>query len=551
VSTGGAVLADRLRPSAAWTASDARRLILVAAAALVLFTYGLGAGSLWDQDEPRYAHVAREILRTGDLFTLRLEGRPWFVHPPLFMWLQALTGSLLGFSEFTVRMWSAISGAGVVAATFLIARLLYGSHTGVLAAAVTATAFQVLVQARLAVFDPTLLAFMLLGLYMYLVGYTGGSRRAYLWAGLWLGLATATKGPIGLLLPAMLVVVLWTVRREWWRWREIPWTGALIYLAVGLPWYVVETARHGQEFLRTAVGYYLFNRFFGVVENQPGPWWYYAPVLLLGTFPWSAFVPSALALLLRSRRDLASQVILLWCGITVAFYSAAGTKLPNYVLPVYPMLGIAVARLWGEILGPGASEVRPLARWPARLIPVLSGLFAVAVLVYGRIAFPTQLQSLRAPVVAVLLVLAGGPLIAWGLVLAHRMQAAFAALVLAGAVTVPLLVHNTMPAVEQHRPIPSIGRMLGEQMRPEETLAAVRMSMAASLMYYSDRRVAWVDGPPALEQVLCSPGRVFLVVPSAEDDAWVSAMLPPGRLLLSQDGGYRVYVTTRPAGCNR
>ena len=78
-----------------------------------------------------------------------------------------------------------------------------------------------------------------------------------------------------------------------------------------------------------------------------------------------------------------------------------------------------------------------------------------------------------------------------------------------------------------------------------------KMSMAASLMYYSDRPVVWVEGPPALEQVLCSPGRVFLVVPSAEDDAWVSAMLPPGMFRLAQDGGYRVYVGTGHAGCNR
>lgn len=551
MSTGSAVFADLPRPNAAWTASETRRLILVAAAALVLFTYGLGAGSLWDQDEPRYAQVAREILRTGDPFTLRLEGQPWFVHPPLFMWLQALTGHLLGFSEFTVRIWSAISGAGAVAATFLIARLLYGSRTGLLAAAVTATTFQVLVQARLAVFDPTLLAFMLLGLYMYLVGHTGGSRRAYLWAWLWLGLATATKGPIGLLLPAIVVVALWAVRREWWRWREIPWTGALIYVAVGLPWYIVETLRHGEEFLRTAVGYYLLGRFFGVVENQPGPWWYYAPVLLLGTFPWTAFAPSAVALLLKRRRDLASQVILLWCGITLAFYSAAGTKLPNYVLPVYPLLGIAVARLWKEILAPGSLAARRLARWPAWLTPIISGVFAGAVLVYGWVAFPSQLLSLRAAVAAVLLVLAGGPLVAWGLMLARRTQAAFAALVLAGVVTVPLLVHHTMPAVEQHRPVHRIGRMLQEQMHPEETLAAVRMSMAASLMYYSDRRVVWVDGPPALARVLCSPGRVFLVVPSAEDDAWVSAMLPPGTLRLTQDGGYRVHVVIGRAGCDR
>ncbi|MGH7754625.1 MAG: ArnT family glycosyltransferase, partial [Gemmatimonadales bacterium] len=331
MSTSGSLIVAAERRDTGWQMSDTRRLLLVTLAALALFTYGLGVGTLWDQDEPKYVQVAREILETGDLFTLRLDGQPWFVHPPLFMWLQAITGILIGFTEFAARIWSAISGAAIVAATFLLARLLYGSTTAMLAAAIVATSFQVLGQSRLAVFDPTLVAFMLLALYMYLVAYTTRSRSAHLWAWMWAGWATATKGPIGVLLPAMAIVGLWVVRREWRRWQEIPWQGPLIFAAVGLPWYIVETVRHGEVFLRDAVGYYLFNRFFGVVENQPGAWWYYVPVLLLGAFPWTACIPSTAAWLLRRRSELASQVILLWCGVTIVFYSVAGTKLPNYV----------------------------------------------------------------------------------------------------------------------------------------------------------------------------------------------------------------------------
>ncbi len=531
-----------------WAAPDTRRLLAVTLAALILFTYGLGASTLWDQDEPKYLEVSREILTSGDLFTLRIDGIPWFVHPPLFMWLQALTGQLFGFTEFTARIWSAISGAGIVAMTFLLGRLFYGSATGLLAGAITATTLHMLIQSRLAVFDPTLLLFMLLALYMYVVGYTTGSRRASLWAWAWAGLATMSKGPIGLLLPAMVVVALWVVRREWGRWREIPLLGPVIYVAIGLPWYIVETVRHGGVFLRTAVGYYLFNRFFGVVENQPGPWWFYGPVLLLGTFPWTAFVPPAIAWLLRRRRELGSQVVLLWCGITVAFYSLAGTKLANYVLPVYPVLAIGIARLWVDLLE-DAPESRRLRRWAMVLLPLLLALFIVGLAMLGLTKFPAQMAALQRPLLVVAAIFVAGPLVALGFLLARRPGRALAALLLTMVIAIPVLVHDTLPAVEQFRPIPRIARRLRAEMQPGDVLAAVRMSVVSSLRFYSGHRVVWVETGNDLILTLCRPARVFLVVPADQDETWVRAVLPAGVRLQGEDGGYRILLKDSAVSC--
>ncbi len=518
-------------------------------AALLLFTYGLGAGTLWDQDEPKYFQIARE-LRWDDPFTLRSEGRPWFVHPPLFFWLQAATARVLGFTEFAARIWSAISGAGMVAATFLIARLLYDGRTGLLAAAIAATTLQVLAQARLAVFDPTLVAFALLAFYMSLVGYTSGSRRAYTWAGAWAGLATATKGPIGLALPAMVMVALWAVRRDWGAWRRIPFSGILAFAAVGLPWYAAQTVRYGAPFVRTAVGYYLFTRFFGVVENQPGPWWYYAPVLVLGALPWTAFAPSAVALLWRRRAGLASQAVLLWCGITVIFYSLAGTKLPNYVLPVYPVLAVGIARLLLDALTSPSGSSRGPMRLAAALLPVPSVFFLIAMAAYGRLKFPTQAVALVAPLTVVAVILAGGPLVAWGFLLSRRTAAAIAMLVIVPVVAVPVLVHDTLPAVEAYRPVPRVGRLLRAEMGPDDELVAVRMPLAASLRFYSDRPVRWVEDRDAVARGLCGRSRVFLVVPAPEVE-WVRPLLPRDTQLMIEDVDLRLFRVDRPASCTR
>ncbi len=522
------------------TASDPRTLLLVTAAALVLFTYGLGVGTLWDQDEPLYTEIARQMLEGGDPFSLQVNGRSWFVHPPLFMWLQALTGALFGLTEFTARLWSAISAAIIVAATVLLARMFYGPRTALLASAILATTMHFLGQARLAVFDPTLVAFMLLAFYMYLVAYTTGSRRAHLWAWTWAGFATATKGPIGLLLPAMVICALWIVRRDWGRWREIPVWGPLLYAAVGLPWYVIETVRHGKDFLLTAVGYYQLNRFFGVVENQPGPWWYYAPVLLAGAFPWTGFLAPAVAYHARRRRELGSQVILLWIGITLAFYSLAGTKLPNYILPVYPLLAIGIARLCVDTLERASADAPRLMRWAFGLLLVGVAIFVAVGVIFGRVEYPAQMAALRSALVIVLGVFVAGSVASLAAYLSGRL-----------AIALAVFVHHTLPAIEAQRPLPRIARTVGDALRPGDALAAVRMNVNASLVYYAHHEVLWIETPHQLGRTFCRHDRLFLVVPEVQYRRWVEALLPSGIEQKGQDGGYRILFKNHPTPCAR
>ncbi len=524
--------------------------LAVTLAALLLFGYGIGTGTLWDQDEPRYAGIAREILESGDPITLRSNGRPWFVHPPLFFWLQAATGRVFGFTEAAARIWSAISGAGAVGVTFLIGRLLYGPTTGVLAGAILATTFQFLAQSRLAVFDPTLVLFMLLALYAYLVAYTGGSSRAAVWAWVWAGLATLTKGPIGLLLPAMTVVALWIVRRDRSAWRRIPPSGVALFCLVGLSWYALEALRHGEPFLRSAVGYYLLNRFFGVVENQPGPWWYYVPVLIVGAFPWTAFLPVGVLHHARRHREIGSQVILLWSGITLLFYSMAGTKLPNYILPVYPLLAIGTARAWEEIAAGARGETRGLVRLTAGLLAASAAVFVGAIALHGWTKFPSQMQDLRAPVAAAAAVFAAGPLVAAGFMLSGRMRAGLAALLLVPVVAVPVLVHVTLPAMERYRPIPRIARAIAGAACPQDAVAAVGMNTAVSLGFYSGRRIVWVEAPEEMADAISGHARLFVVLPPDPPDWWSPRLLPAGARLQVEDRGYRIFLKEGPGPCS-
>lgn len=519
----------------------------VLAAAAILTFARLGAGTLWDQDETKYAEVAREMLQTGDPITLHMNGSPWYVHPPLYMWLVAATGRIAGFSTLTVRFWSAAASVLAVYATMLLGTALFNTRTGVLAGAVLAVTFHFLVQSRLAVFDTVLLAFMLLAAYGAVRGYQRGRAADYLRFFVFAGLATLTKGPIGLVLPALVMAAFATARRAWPRWREVPWgTGLALYALIGLSWYAVEAAVRGSAFVRPVLGYYGVGRFFGVVENQAGPWYYYLPILALGAFPWTAFWPAAAVWHVRRLREDGSLFVLLWCGITVCFYSLARTKLPNYVLPVYPLAAVGVAALWDAWLERRADAPTPAAVLSAVLLGVLIAGLYVGIAGYLVRLYPQQYHAFSRILLPPAVTLAAGTAIAAVLLVSGRRAGAFVALCAGMALTWLGVIAWVAPVAEAEKPMPVAARAIAAAWRPGDRILGYRLDVYSSLIYYSGHRVEWVDTPLGLANAACLPGRVFVVIADAER-RWVA--LPRPMTPLSARGGIEVLVKPESVTC--
>jgi 4-amino-4-deoxy-L-arabinose transferase-like glycosyltransferase len=516
-------------------------LALLAALAVLTFFLGLGSTALWDQDETKYAGLAREMVRSGEWFTMRWNGEDWFVHPPLYPWLVAITGAAFGFSEFVVRFYAAFFAAAAVALTGLMGRGLYGERTGLYAAVILATTLQWFGQARLAVFDSMLFFLITLGVWCWWRGYHGAPdvrRRWYLLAFASAGIGTVVKGPVAGALPALALAAYLGARRDLGRIRELPWlAGLTLYAAIGLSWYVAEYLRHGAPFLRRMIGYYVVTRYVGTVEGQHGPVWYYLPVVMVGQFPWTAFLPAAAAWHWRRRSDPASTLLLVWCGFTFAFFSLAGTKLPNYVLGMYPFLAIAMARVF---VASSDGDHAPLLRagWWS-LLAVCAGLFA-GVAIYGNGHFPAEVAALIPSMIPAAMILVAGIVgaAAIGLRGAHRLAfGAVAATMIAFTLSVVLAV---LPAVERHRPTKSAALQAAALIAPGEVPVGHRIPNG--IVYYSGRDWVYTWDLPSFRTVVCAHPRppLFVVVDRDAYEEEAARVIGDIAVMAREVGKYRL-----------
>ncbi|MFA5875303.1 MAG: glycosyltransferase family 39 protein, partial [Candidatus Margulisiibacteriota bacterium] len=321
-------------------------IVLLVIFSAALFLTGISKSALWEEDEVWYAQVSREISTSGDFATLTFGGEPFFHKPPLFYWAEAICGKAFGFSEVSVRMVSVVSAVLTVVLTFLIGELLFSTEVGALAGVILATSFQYFIQAKLAYLEPLLVFFMALAVYFFIKGYFKDKPAYYIWFYVAASLATLTKGPIGILLPAGAIFLFLALQKEW---RQIicvffNW-GLLLFAVIVPPWYIIETLKFGPSFLMENIGYHQVTRFAKGAETHAEPWYYNFVSLFLGFLPWSTFVPAGLLFAARRIKQKPILLLVLWAGVIFVFFTISVSKLPGYLLPVFVPLSILVAAM--------------------------------------------------------------------------------------------------------------------------------------------------------------------------------------------------------------
>jgi 4-amino-4-deoxy-L-arabinose transferase-like glycosyltransferase len=468
-----------------------RATAVLLALVLALLAFRLGAVPLLGPDEPRYARVAVEMHRAGEWVRPTLQGEPWLEKTPLFYWLAGGAFSVLGETEAAARAPSVLAALLLVGATALFGARLYGSAAGLHAGFVAGTSLLPFAYARAASMDMLLAATVTVAIGLAALRVLGvAGRLAVVAAAAAAGLATLAKGPLGLLLPVLVLGGYIAATREW-RWLREALSPASItaFAIVAGPWYVAILLDQGRHFLDVFILDHNVQRFASTVHHHPGALWYYLPVLLAGVFPWSGLVVPALfrAAPRAARSDL---FLLFWLALPLVFFSLAGSKLPGYVLPCVPPLAILMGRAADRLVSEDSTPERRLSSRAVALVGlVLAALLAAAPAALLRIQEPLWRSAIPSGVWAVVVAFSFSRRVGPDPAGAFRLARV-------GAAGLLLLIALAAPPILDRR---ESGRRLFVPAMGRDVLAwgAWRTAWMAGY-FYNDGKVREVDGASAI-----------------------------------------------------
>jgi 4-amino-4-deoxy-L-arabinose transferase-like glycosyltransferase len=477
----------------AWT-------ILILATLYLCYFHNLGAIGLVGPDEPRYAWIARDMAESGDWITPRLYGKPWFEKPPLYYWSAALSFKLFGVSETTARLPSAFCALLVTLSLAWLAWRIYGAETARWLLLLLPTTVAMIGFSHAAATDMPFASMLTLALVFAarLLGLTskqidgsvphstsassGGhdfSRaemppslgtfapevsESYtapihpsaflpaLFLGFFLGLAVLAKGPAAIILSGG-AVLLWAIFTKRWRdaFRCLHPLAIASFCLTALPWYIL-CARRNPDFFRIFIIEHNFKRFLTPEFQHLQPFWYFLPVLLVAFVPWTPLliwnVIAAASRLSRNDKLTHSSVLLLsFSFFCMMFFSASKSKLPGYILPSIPALGLVIAAELPNLLY-SASRAR---RWIAAscgllLLALLAVVTRVIQLLNARVHAGVVDDDVVGPLKLVLVVFLLAGLLAVGLALRSKLHASIVTCVLGVLFALVFTLHTSSGA---------------------------------------------------------------------------------------------------------
>ncbi len=319
---------------------------LVLAAAAILLLVRTGSVPLTDPDEARYSRTSLEMVRSGDLVVPTFEGKPRVVKPPLLHWIHGPLFRMLGTSELVVRLPSALATLLTIFLTGWIARRWLGEEGGIWAALIMTTSILVIGIGRLAILDPLLSVAILAVLALDIVEPKRiGAYRSVL-AGSFLGLAFLAKGPVGVIVPVIIMAAGRLVSGK----KVLPSASGFLnglagWCVVSLPWGLAFLSRMGGSGTGSLLKEEILKRFFsGTAHVEPA--WFYVAIMLVGFIPWAAPLGVALFRVARQGRRSGDKTAL-YCGAALLagllFFSLGKGKLPTYILPLAPLVALLAA----------------------------------------------------------------------------------------------------------------------------------------------------------------------------------------------------------------
>jgi len=347
---------------------------------LVLFCYlflflNLGSYRLIDIDETRYVNIARAMFFNNDFITPYLNYEPFLEKPPLFYWLIVFLYKLTGSTdEFVSRIPTAASCTSMVFATYFFGKKALGSKVfGLVSALILLSNIWILLFSHIAIMDMGFTALCTLSIYSAIITLfeVKEENKKYFWylAYFFMGLSVLQKGLIGIIIPIMVTALTFLAFR---RGKElfkpsfiIP--GVIIFLIVALPWHIAAYIANGDIFIQDYFVKHHFARFLNssLGINRKQPFLFYIPVLLIAFIPWvfsfiSVLIRGVKALIKDFRatksfkqilsNDTNDRKLIVFASIyflsILLFFSVSSTKLPTYILPLFPAVSLITGYYW-------------------------------------------------------------------------------------------------------------------------------------------------------------------------------------------------------------
>ena len=332
-------------------------------AAVVPYFLNLGVSSIWDANEAFYAQTPREMIEAGDYVTPSFNFQLRMNKPVLSYWHVAAAYHLFGVSEWSERLPIAIGAVGIIATAFGLGRLLGGTFAGLLAAVVLATSPRLVLLARRIIIDVHITMWTGLVLLCFALAETRPQRRRLYLCLMYVaaGFGVLTKGPVAVFLPAVVFFIYLASQKRLGDLRRmmLP-TGAIISLAIVVPWYYFLYREHGWEYIGSFIFGENLGRYAEAVGEQSRGVLFYIPVMLADLFPWSAMIPIALWWTWRhERHDRVARLLSYGSPRSSSFFrSPARRKICTFFRscpPKRPLSAPCSRKVWKVGVSHGAS----------------------------------------------------------------------------------------------------------------------------------------------------------------------------------------------------
>jgi 4-amino-4-deoxy-L-arabinose transferase-like glycosyltransferase len=503
----------------------------------IQFFHGLGRLGLVGPDEPRYAQVAREMMVSGDFITPHLYGKPWFEKPILYYWLAAQSYRILGVSEIAARMPAAISAILLILSVFTIGWKWRSLQCGIVAVLMLASSPMCISLGRAASMDMMLTTAVTWSLAGFYFGLSIPRRNTSLtqrpqnqFTRMWLcvaysslGVALLAKGPVSLVLVGLILIIFFTFRPEIYSSRNL-WLipGGLLSLAVALPWYVLCYQANGRPFIEEFLFQHNLARFATDRFQHSQPFWFFLLVIFVGFFPWSLHFGAVcirdLEGLRRSGRLASKSDVLffwLWVIVPLVFFSLSRSKLPGYILPIFPAMALLTAAYWEdrlkEISQRSAQSKRLWLELSQSILMIAAGL---SLLIWGKRLNLEAMPSLS--LLSWLMICVGCMGFLLSFLAFHR--SLFVCYLAGSSLGVLLIIYQIFPQIDANESARQLAvRLEREEYRGEPVFAyGVSRRMAYGLSFYlnSEARIIY-----SLDEVHTLGAKSFYLLTTSSTDA--------------------------------